>query len=119
MPCGWFAKFSTTVIKLGFQNSSYDSNLFVSSYRHGLILLLFYVNDMIITGDDSHGSDQLKSTLHTLFKMKILGPLSYFLEIGVVYSPRGYILSETKYTLDLIDRAGLTDTLELLKCLLS
>ena len=41
--------------------------------------------------------------------MKDLGPLRYFLGIEVAYSPAGYLLSQTKYCNDVIQRAGLTD----------
>lgn len=42
--------------------------------------------------------------------MKDLGFLRYFLGIEVAYSPKGYLLSQTKYCNDVIQRAGLSDT---------
>lgn len=41
--------------------------------------------------------------------MKDLGNLSYFLGIEVTSSSDGYFLSQTKYTSDLLSRAGITD----------
>lgn len=40
--------------------------------------------------------------------MKDLDHLRYFLGIEVAYSPKGYLLSQTKYCNDVIKRAGLT-----------
>jgi hypothetical protein len=54
-PRAWFAKFSTTVSHLGYSISSYDSALFLHRTNRGTILLLLYVDDMIITGDDLTG----------------------------------------------------------------
>jgi hypothetical protein len=54
-PQAWFAKFSVTVSQLGYSISSYDSALFICRTDRGIILLLLYVDDMIITGDDSIG----------------------------------------------------------------
>ena len=41
--------------------------------------------------------------------MNDLGPLQYFLGIKVVYSPRGYFLSQSKYVVDILKGARLTD----------
>ncbi|XP_057471979.1 uncharacterized mitochondrial protein AtMg00810-like [Actinidia eriantha] len=64
---------------------------------------------MIITGDDLHGIEDLKTFLRQQFEMKDLGNLSYFLGIEVSSTSDGYYLSQTKYASDLLSRAGLTD----------
>ncbi|CAK9173578.1 unnamed protein product [Ilex paraguariensis] len=106
----WFAKFSSVIYDLGFCASDHDSALFLRSTSSGFILLLLYVDDMIITGDDNVGVQLLKIQLQDYFEMKDLGPLQYFLGIEVSSSPKGYLLSQSKYASDVIQRAGLTDT---------
>ena len=105
----WFAKFSTTISSFGFVQSAYDSALFVRKIHKGLILLLLYVDDMIITGDDSAGIMQLKKSLHQTFEMKDLDPLRYFLGLEVSNHASGLILSQIKYATDLIIKSGMTD----------
>ena len=51
-PRVWFAKFSSTISHLCYMASHYDSVLFLRRTDKGTILLLLYVDDMIITGDD-------------------------------------------------------------------
>jgi hypothetical protein len=75
-----------------------------------MILLLLYVDDMIITGDDHSGIFDFKQFLHQQFEMKDLGHLSYFLGLEVSFDSNGYYLSQAKYASDLLSRAGSTDT---------
>jgi len=51
-PRAWFFKFSCVVAHQGFVPSAYDSALFLRTTGAGIILILLYVDDMIITGDD-------------------------------------------------------------------
>ena len=109
-PRAWYAKFSSTISDLGFSASAYDSALFIRQSSHGIALLLLYVDDMIITGDDAHGISALKDFLHRHFEMKDLGPLSYFLGLEVSSDSTGYSLTQAKYASDLLTRAGLSDS---------
>jgi transposase InsO family protein len=109
-PRAWFAKFSATVSRLGYSISSYDSALFIRRTDRGTILLLLYVDDMIITGDDIIGIQELKQFLSQHFEMKDLGPLSYFLGLEISSSSDGYYLTQAKYISDLLSRANLTDS---------
>ncbi|GFS46083.1 hypothetical protein Acr_00g0100040 [Actinidia rufa] len=51
----------------------------------------------------------VKDQLFREFEMKDLGPLWYFLGIEVASSPKGYLLSQTKYITDILHHANLTD----------
>ncbi|KAK1693926.1 hypothetical protein QYE76_010623 [Lolium multiflorum] len=51
-PRAWFERFASVVTAAGFSPSLHDPALFVHTSPRGRTLLLLYVDDMIITGDD-------------------------------------------------------------------
>ena len=101
-PRAWFAKFSSTISQYGFSGSSFDTTLFLRRSDHGITILLLYVDDMIITGDDVQGIQHLKHFLGCQFELKYLSPLNYFLGLEVSSFADGYYLTQAKYTSDLI-----------------
>ncbi|XP_057471993.1 uncharacterized mitochondrial protein AtMg00810-like [Actinidia eriantha] len=65
---------------------------------------------MVIIGDNAAGIARLKLEFTSRFEMKDLGPLCYFLGIEVAFLLKGYLLLQSKYTVDILKRARLTDT---------
>jgi len=51
-PRAWFQHFASVVTAASFSASTHDPALFVHTFSRGRTLLLLYVDDMIITGDD-------------------------------------------------------------------
>jgi hypothetical protein len=109
-PRAWFAKFSCVVAQQSFVPSAYDSALFLRTIGAGIILILLYVDDMIITGDDLSSIRDLQHFLSQNFEMKDLGQLNYFLGLEVTSSSAGYYLSQVKYASDLLSKVGLMDS---------
>ena len=72
-------------------------------------MLLLYVDDMIITGDDSQYIAFVKERLSEQFLVSNLGPLRYFLRIEVTSTPKGYYLSSEKYIQGILAYTCLTD----------
>ncbi|KAK3034239.1 hypothetical protein RJ639_032174 [Escallonia herrerae] len=75
----------------------------------GVNLLLLYVDDILITGNDVEAIRELKQPLCQSFQMKDLGSLTYFFGLQVWHSSCGYTVNQRKYTMDLIKCANLTD----------
>ena len=69
------------------------------------MLLILYVDDKVITGNDPAVITSLKRYLQSEFEMNDWSFLRYFSDIEIAYSSRGYLLSQQKYIADLLDRA--------------
>lgn len=109
-PRSWFTKFGQILHQLGFHQSSNDPSMFIRRSAAGIIILLVYVDDIIITGTDTSGIQQFKESLHSYFQMKDLGNLTYFLGLEVHRSSEGIYIHQYKYTKDLIALARLEDS---------
>jgi hypothetical protein len=109
-PRAWFERFVSVIKACGFYSSDHDPALFIHVSSRGRTLLLLYVDDMLITGDDPDHIAHVKTYLSKEFQMSDLGALSYFLGIEVLQTQNGIYLSQAKYIQDLLDRSGLSDT---------
>uniref|UniRef100_A0A0A9VBH4 Uncharacterized protein n=1 Tax=Arundo donax TaxID=35708 RepID=A0A0A9VBH4_ARUDO len=92
-PRAWFECFTSVITAARFSVSAHDPALFVHTSSCGRTLLLLYVDDMLITGDDLQHISFVKKRLSEQFMMSDLGPLRYFLGIEVTSTPDGYYLS--------------------------
>ena len=106
-PRCWFAKLAATLKTYSFAQSSLDYSLF-TLYRDSIhILVIVYVDDIIVSENNSEAIRVFKMYLSDCFYMIDLGPLKYFLGIEVARNPTGIFLSQRKYVLDIISKAGL------------
>ncbi|XP_068655793.1 uncharacterized mitochondrial protein AtMg00810-like [Aristolochia californica] len=109
-PRAWFEKFRGTLILHRFTQSQYDSSLFYHKSAAGMVILLVYVDDILITGTDFGQITKLQQVLHATFHMKDLGQLTYFLGLEVHHQANDIFLNQHKYIQDIITLAGLKDT---------
>lgn len=77
-------------------------SLFVQKVSDSLTVLLIYVDNILITGNNLDPIKDLKQFLHTHFCIKDLGELKYFLGLEIVGSKKGIYISQRKYALEII-----------------
>ncbi|KAL0553893.1 hypothetical protein IC582_007797 [Cucumis melo] len=107
-PREWFDRFTTFVKSQGYSQGHSDHTLFTKASKTGKIaILIVYVDDIVLTGDDQTEISQLKQRMGDEFEIKDLGNLKYFLGMEVARSKEGISVSQRKYTLDLLTETGM------------
>lgn len=81
-----------------------DSSLFVYSSAYTIIYLLLYVDDIIVTGDNSTQIHNLIAALGQVLELKDLGPLNYFLCVQITKTSHGLTLTQSKYASNVLHK---------------
>ncbi|CAL9017884.1 unnamed protein product [Prunus brigantina] len=88
-PRAWFGRFTKSMKFFGYTQSNADHTLFLKRDGKKLTALIVYVDDIVVTGNDTGEQLKLQKYLSQEFEMKDLGDLKYFLGIEVARSANG------------------------------
>ena len=94
---------------MGFTKSKADSNLYFKVMNDELVILLLYVDDLFLIGEEKFITE-CKKKLAAKFEMKGLGLMHYFLGLEVWQSPERIFLNQGKYAVEILKR------FDMLKC---
>ncbi|GJW31648.1 putative RNA-directed DNA polymerase [Tanacetum coccineum] len=103
----WYHKFTSFLLTLNFKQSKADYSLFTYQKEEIYVAILIYVDDVIIVGNNTKKIHQIKKQLDDEFSIKDLGQLKYFLGIEVAKTSDGLVISQRKYTLDILKDSGM------------
>uniref|UniRef100_A0A2N9J670 Integrase catalytic domain-containing protein n=1 Tax=Fagus sylvatica TaxID=28930 RepID=A0A2N9J670_FAGSY len=109
-PRAWFERFTGQLLQFGFTASAADSSLFIYRSKTIIAYLLLYVDDIVLTSNTPTFLDTLIHHLSSIFELKDLGPLHYFLGIQVTRDSKGLHLSQAKYATTLLHKHNMTST---------
>jgi hypothetical protein len=93
---------------LGFSPSKVDTSLFFLHNKSVTIYVLVYVDDIIVVSSSQSATVALLHNLEQDFALKDLGDLHYFLGIEVTKIKDEILLSQSKYVMDILQRAGMS-----------
>ena len=107
-PRAWYSRIDSYLQRLGFTKSEADSNLYFKVEENISLILVFYVDDLFLIGDE-HQIARCKSEFTSEFKMKYLGLMHYFLGLEEWQRSDEIFLSQGKYTVDVLRRFEMMD----------
>jgi transposase InsO family protein len=108
-PRAWFESFTTQLLHLGFIASSADSSLFIYKDNQVIAYLLLYVDDIVLTSNTPSFLDHLIHQLNSIFDLKDLGSLHYFLGLQITRSSSSLCITQSKYAQDLLTKHNMLD----------
>src|SRR5688572_29918717 len=85
-----------------------DYSLFTKRTASSFTIVAVYVDDILVTGNDSSVIQSLKHHLHSAFSIKDLGPLHYFLGLEISYLATGIAITQRKFAKDLLQHSGIS-----------
>ncbi|CAI0405620.1 unnamed protein product [Linum tenue] len=83
-----------------------DYSLFTKWVHGRIVVLLVYVDDIILGGDDRGDIEEVKKFLSHNFKIKDLGCLKFFLGLEISRNSEGIAVCQRKYCLELLRDTG-------------
>jgi hypothetical protein len=108
-PRDWYAKMDNYLQKVGFQQSESNDTLYFQMQDKHLVILVLYVDDLIIIGNNDVHIKWVKEKFKAGFKMIDLETLHYYLGVEVSQNPNKIFLSQTNYATELLNKFGMED----------
>jgi len=93
----WFDRLTTALLQFRFKASKCDPSLFTYAKQKDVVYLLVYVDDIIITCSSSDLVNALVHKLDSVFSLKHLCSINYFLGIEVKHlNDNSLLLTQSK-----------------------
>jgi hypothetical protein len=102
-PRAWYGRIDSFLTSLDFTKSKANSNFYFKVMNDELIILLLYVDDLFLTGEENLIT-YCKKKLVAEFEMKDLGLMHYFLGLEVWQSPEKIFVNQGKYAVEILKR---------------
>nr|GEY20909.1 uncharacterized mitochondrial protein AtMg00810-like [Tanacetum cinerariifolium] len=99
-PRAWHDMLSSFLISQDFSKGSVDPTLFNHRDGKDLILVQFYVDDIIFVASTPELYDLFAKIMCSKFKMSMIGKISFFLGLQISQSPIGIFINQSKYALE-------------------
>jgi hypothetical protein len=79
----WNLQFHGVLVDLGFTRTHSDAGVYHRHNDGGTLIIILYVNDITILGDNLKNVDKLKTTLSNRYEMTDLGEIDSYLGVQI------------------------------------
>jgi hypothetical protein len=109
-PRQWYKKFDSFMVGHGYKKTEANHCFYFRKFDEGnFIILLLYVDDMLIVGQDAKMISNLKNELFKSFDMKDLGPAQQILGMQIIHDRKAkkVWVSQEKYVERVLERINM------------
>ncbi|KAJ9561824.1 hypothetical protein OSB04_006984 [Centaurea solstitialis] len=92
------------LLGVGYKKGTIDPTFFLKRSGKDLIIVQIYVDDIIFASTKPEMCQEFENTMKSLFKMSMMGELTFFLGLQVRQCPDGIFINQAKYVQDLLKR---------------
>lgn len=100
----WYSKIDDYLLNLGFEKSLSDFTLYVKYKGADIIIVSIYVDDILVTGNNSRLVAEFKRELMQIFDMTDLGLMTYFLGMEVTQRKNEVFICQKKYAREILKK---------------
>jgi hypothetical protein len=108
----WNLQFHGVLVDLGFTRTHSDAGVYHRHDDEGTLIIILYVNDITILGNNLKNINKLKTTLSNRYEMTDLGEIDSYLGVQIKHdrSTKRLEIDQSRYVLEIISHFWLSDT---------
>ncbi|CAN6441644.1 unnamed protein product [Victoria cruziana] len=106
-PRAWYEKISSKLTEENFHRCSSDHSIFTKLSERGQCIVAIYMDDILITGNCR--DLMFRKHSNSVFEMKDLGIMRYFLGMEIMKTKQGRFLNQKKYIAELLEETGMSN----------
>jgi hypothetical protein len=106
-PRAWYECLRNFLIKNGFRIGKADSTLFTRKMGKDLFVCQIYIDDIIFGSTNKSFCDEFSKIMMDMFKMSMMGVLTFFLGFQIKQAKEGTFIRQMKYTHDVLKKFGM------------
>jgi len=101
-PRAWYSRINDHLLSIGFTKSLSEFTLYVKDKGNSFLIVSLYVDDLLVTGDDTKLIDEFKQEMMQAFEMTDLGLMTYFLGIEIKQGENEVFICQRKYAKEIL-----------------
>ncbi|SCV69638.1 BQ2448_2661 [Microbotryum intermedium] len=103
-PREWYRAINDLMVARGYMRATADACLYIKHSGSSFAIITLYVDDGLIASNDQSFLDAELSSLHEVFKLKRLGPVSYFLGFEIHRTADYILVHQSKYIRTMLEK---------------
>ena len=112
-PRAWYSRIDEHLQNLGFAKSFSESTLYVKQNGANILIISLYVDDLLVTGNNTSFVEKFKQEMMEVFEMTDLGLMTFFLGMEIIQDEHEVFICQKKYAKEILKKFKLEECKEM------